>query len=271
MTVKRLDDSTLVAYVDGEIAAEGAREVEAALAVDAELQSRVQVFRETSQLLRMALGDPECEPISPRLVQILKKQEPAPVRPRRWRVALPLAVSLAALAIFLGGGYMVGLHDAQQRVESAAVEHWLDEATKYYRLYARDDRYLVEVGADETGTLEGLLGDWLDRDLRVPDLSGHGLTFRGVRFVALEVDSAVLHEAQPAVLLVYDTPAGKPLGLCITPFPSQRISPQTLDRREEMNLLFWTRAGYGYVLMGWAEPEALRTIGTEVAFQFRNI
>ncbi len=131
MTVKRFDDSTLVAYVDGEIAAEDARAVEAALAVDPELRSRVQLFRETSQLLRMALGDSECEPVSPRLVQMLKKQEPALVRPRRWSVALPLAASLAALAIGLGGGYMAGLHDAQQRVESAAVERWLDEAAKY--------------------------------------------------------------------------------------------------------------------------------------------
>ena len=166
---------------------------------------------------------------------------------------------------------MAGLHDAQQRVESAAVEHWLEEAAKYYRLYARDDRYLVEIAADETKVLKSRLSDWLDRDLRVPDLSRLGFTFRGIRFVALEVDPAVLKEAQPAVLLVYDTPAGRPLGVCVAPFPSQETSPQTLDRREEMNLLFWTRAGYGYVLMGWAEPEALRTIGAEGALQFGNI
>lgn len=58
----------------------------------------------------------------------------------------------AALAIFLGAGYMAGPHDAQQRVESAALERWLDEAAKYYRVYARDDRYLVEIGAGKMGT-----------------------------------------------------------------------------------------------------------------------
>ncbi len=271
MTVKRLDDSTLVAYVDGEIAAKGAHEVEAALAVDPGVRLRVEVFRETSQLLRLALGDRTRESVSPRLVQMLDKETPRLPRGRRWRVALPLAASLAAFAISLGGGYMAGLHVAHQRAEVAAVEHWLDEAAKYYRLYARDDRYLVEVGAREIPDLENRLSGWLDRKLPVPDLSGHGLTFRGARFIALEVDPAVLHAAQPAVLLVYDTPAGKPLGVCITPFPSQRILPRTLDRHEEMNLLFWTRAGYGYVLMGWAEPETLRTIGAEVAAQFGNI
>ncbi len=268
MIAKRLDDSTLVAYVDGEVGAEDAREIEAALATDADLQSRVRVFRETSQLLRTALGEPAREPLSPRLAKMLNKSKSAPIRPRRWRVALPVAASLAALAIFSGGGYLTGLHDAQQRVESGAVEHWLDEAAKYYRLYARDDRYLVEIAADETKILKSRLGDWLDRDLRVPDLSRFGFTFRGVRFVALEVDPAVLKEAQPAVLLVYDTPAGRPLGLCVVPFPSQETLPQALDRRDEMNLLYWTHAGYGHVLMGWAEPETLRTIGAEVALQF---
>lgn len=268
MIAKRLDDSALVAYVDGEVDAEEAREVEVALAIDAGLQSRVQIFRETSQLLRIAFGEPACEPVSPRLAKMLNKSGSAPTRPRRWRVALPLAASLAAFAIFSGGGYMAGLHDAQQRLESAAVEHWLEEVAKYYKLYTRDDRYLVEIAADEREFLESRLGDWLDRDLRVPDLSRLGFTFRGVRFIALEVDPAVLEEAQPAVLLVYDTPTGRPFAVCVAPFPSQETTPQTLDRWEEMDLLYWIQAGYGHVLMGRVEPETLRTIGAEVAIQF---
>jgi PAS domain S-box-containing protein len=64
----RFDDSTLVAYVDGELDAARAREVETALAADAQLRSRLQIFQETSRVLRTAFGTAPCGSISPRLI-----------------------------------------------------------------------------------------------------------------------------------------------------------------------------------------------------------
>lgn len=211
------------------------------------------------------------EPVVPRVRQVLDRPEAGLGEHRRWRGALPLAALLAALVIGLAGGYMAGVHQAPQQVGVSRVERWLDEAANYYRLYARDDRFLIEIGAEETETIENRLGGWLNRELRVPDLSGHGLRFRGARLFALEVDAGPLHDAQPAALLVYDMPDSRPLGLCITSFPSEGAQAQTLDRRADMNLLYWIRSGYGHVLMGWAEPEFLPAVGADVADQLGNI
>ncbi len=267
----QLDDSTLVAYADDELGAELAREVEAALAFDPEAQSRVQVFRETSELLQAAIGGPARETMPPALIKAAQVSRRKASQSRRWRIALPLAASLAAVTVSLGGGYMAGLNHVQQQLEVTDLEHWLDEVANYYRLYAQDDRYLVEMTAVETRDMEADLGDWLDRELRVPDLSRHDLTFRGARFVALEGFSTVQGAAQPAVLLVYDLPGGKPLGLCITAFSADTELLQTLDQRADMEVLYWAERGFAQVLMGWAEPELLRAIATDIADQLEAI
>ena len=50
--MRELDDSILVAYVDGELDAETEREVTAAIAEDPLAQKKVQAFRETAALVR---------------------------------------------------------------------------------------------------------------------------------------------------------------------------------------------------------------------------
>jgi anti-sigma factor RsiW len=206
----------LVAYVDGELDVARAQEVEAALDLDPELRSRVRIFRETSRVLRTALGGSSREAVSPRLAKALDRPRPGVGGGRR-RLAVPLAASLAALTVGLGGGYVTGIQHTQQ-IAHAGVDHWLEEAGKYYRLYAEDESYLTEINAEEARNRENKLGDWLNRDLRIPDLSRHGLTFLGARFVALEVDPAAPGGARPAILLTYNVPGGRPLALCIVPY-----------------------------------------------------
>lgn len=259
-----LDNSTLVAYVDGELDAEQARAVKATLTGDPEARSRVEIFHETAALLRAAFEEPAGEPVSPNLLRAAKKPE---VVRRRWRVALPLAASLAALAIGLGGGYMTGVYRTQAQIEVAAAGQWQGEAAEYFRLYAQNDRHLIELPAGRIEAIEAKLSHFVNKKLTVPDLSSRGLKFRGARLFAIDGDPAVTDGAQAAALLVYDLPNGKPLALCIAPFASETGEYPVAGRSGDMNLFSWYQSGQGYVLMGWAEPEFLREVGMELAYR----
>lgn len=106
--MKHLDDSTLVAYVDGELNVAQAQEVDAALDLDPELRSRVRIFRDTSRVLRTALGGSSGEAVSPHLAtKALDRSQPRLGEHRR--LAVPLVASLAALTVGLGGGYVTGI------------------------------------------------------------------------------------------------------------------------------------------------------------------
>ncbi len=109
------DDVTLVAYADGELDAETTREVESALAEDAEARETVRALRESASLLRAAVNGPHHSPVPERLIEAARQQSaraPAPTgggdgTGLAWRWALPVAASVVALVIGVGGGYQL--------------------------------------------------------------------------------------------------------------------------------------------------------------------
>ncbi len=123
----KLDETMLMAYVDGELDAETAREIETALALDPEAQKIVDQLRQNAAMVRAAFNDPMHEEIPSRLMAPLMA-EPAPsghrgieasASPRRRqgagrlaRYVMPVAASFIALVVGVGGGYaLFGLTD----------------------------------------------------------------------------------------------------------------------------------------------------------------
>lgn len=137
--MNKFDHSTLVAYVDGELDAVTAREVETQLAHDPDARAFVQRTRETAALLRVAFNEVLHEPVPARILATLP--EPKGVEPSRttgpgrraltfagWRQALPLAASVAALAIGLGVGYRLAEGPAGQGLPFAQTSYYHDLA-----------------------------------------------------------------------------------------------------------------------------------------------
>ena len=67
----RIPDSTLVAYVDDELDADTAREVEAAIAADPEMGRKAELLRLSGSIAREAFHAPEYEHVSPLVAQKL--------------------------------------------------------------------------------------------------------------------------------------------------------------------------------------------------------
>lgn len=109
----QLTDEILVAYVDGELPAEEAAEVEKALKADQNVREAVQVFRDTAEWSRRAYDDVLHEPVPERLISAASGEganRPAKSEPRHRPAArgglagMAMAASVA-LAIGLGGGF----------------------------------------------------------------------------------------------------------------------------------------------------------------------
>ncbi|NIR43049.1 MAG: anti-sigma factor, partial [Gemmatimonadetes bacterium] len=147
------------------------------------------------------------EPVPERLTRTVR--DAGKGRPEwRRRIAMPVAASLAALVIGVGAGYLGGAQWSSDGVQAAESERWLDDIASFHLLYAREERHLVEVGADRSDELQAWLGKHLHRDLRIPDLSAPGFTFEGGRLL--------MSGGKPLAQLLYLPPEGRPLGLCIT-------------------------------------------------------
>ncbi len=112
----KLDDTVLLAYVDGELDTDEVQEIEAALAADEEARRTVELFRKSSALVRTAFDESVGEPVPERLRAPLLDPSPASRLPKAsfgarrqgidWQPFLAIAASVALLAVgFAGGTY----------------------------------------------------------------------------------------------------------------------------------------------------------------------
>lgn len=168
---QRIEDGTLAAYVDGELAAEDAARVEAALAEDEETRERVRMLRETTALLRGAYNETVSEPLPAEVVGLFDRPVGTSASggasgPRGWRgwIGPALAASLVALFIGLPAGYFMAQQQLEQRIAALEAQH-------------REDRRAMVAAMSEAleKHLSGEAVDW-----RNPD-SGSWMTVTPIR------------------------------------------------------------------------------------------
>lgn len=147
-----LDESTLIAYVDGELDAATAREVETMLSDDAQAQQLVKRLREIAALSRIAFNDTlhdrvpqklqdaltaQLEQSSTEAAQQAAPQDTAVVafhpRPQvrwgaSWGKALPLAAAFTGLLLGLGGGFQYSETNTQKSIQLASMSLMQDQA-----------------------------------------------------------------------------------------------------------------------------------------------
>ena len=172
-----------------------------------------------------------------------------------WRLAASLAIST------LGG---VGLWSAVVVLPTIEAEFHVSrggaslpftatmQVAQYHKIYAREQRHLVEVSADETPHIEQWLGKRLD-DLafKVPDLRAFGLTFKGARMLVVN--------GAPVAQLVYLPADGRAVALCVI-HSKKDDKPLTASQQDDLNLVDWRVKGYGFVVIGWENQDELRAI-----------
>jgi len=243
-------DALLVAYVDGELDAEATREIERLIASDPRAQRAVEVYRETAGLLRAACGEhayaADAERLLPAAPCVLRRA------PRRYGWAVGAALA-ACVAGFAGGVGWVGWPVSEQTALA-------DEVAEYHAVYAREERHLVEVPAEQMDEITGWLGKRLDRRLEVPDLAAEGLRFAGARLLVVG--------GHAVAQLVYTRAQGRPLALCITKLAGA-AAPVRLERHGAQRTALWLDGAYAYVVVGEVGEDKLRAIVGQAAPQLR--
>jgi len=291
--MQKHSDEALIAYLDGELDPDEQRHVEAWLAADPQVRERLGALARTTDLLRSAFAEIANEPVPERLLAAARGESAAaaapqpeaeilvlrpaktaagPVPSRRWQIGLAAAAGLFGLMVGGVGSYVgmgllppVGAADEPQLVAAAAQRIWLDNAAASYRLSVNaGDGMLIDVPAsnDPREALQKI-SQGLPQ-VRFPDLKPWGLDLRGARLVVVD--------GRPAAQLVYVTEdkAIGPLALVIAASKQPDIAP-TVDRRQDVNLLYWRNQGRAYALVGQTDIGYLWSIANDIAWQLKAI
>ncbi len=285
--MQKPSDELLIAYLDGELDAESANEVAAAIAPDPALARDAQRLAETAAALRAAFDDVLHEPVPERLLaaargelggeKVVKFPEPRKrpaIQPaaglRRW-AALPIAASVAFLVIGGGLGYLIALQSpgglVPQPAEqvAAASSNWLDNVAGYLKMMVNagpNDTSLVDIPADPQSAGGHKLA--LPQDFHLPDLKAWGLAYQGGRVLFIE--------GRPATQLFYTTD-NKALGpvtvvVATTSLPDKAPTP---EQRGDINMLWWRHHGHEYAVVGTANHGYLWNIHNDLAWQLDGI
>ena len=269
--MRRFDDETLVAFVDGELDDAMADEVARAVESDAELAVRVRMFSDSALVVRAAFDDVIKEPVPDQLLLAARGAAAAstvvPFRRRagstigRW-IALPLAASVAALMIGAGAGYWAGRSPvAPPPTDIASTAGLVDNLAGYYDLYTMtgvepEQVAFADMRTAERDGLQSWLTSRLDRETKVPDLSTFGYTLRGGRIV--------MSEGRPAGQILYENPADKrPIAIYVGT-TTKRDAQLTLDQRKDLNVAYWRREGRTIAVFGKSDKTVIRDIATKV-------
>jgi anti-sigma factor RsiW len=246
-----VDDTLLMAYVDGELPAEQRVQVEGAVAQSAELAERLAAMQASILPYRAAFERQALPPLPPqlrgRILQLSGAEVRSPLE-RRHSHRLALAASFAAGALLCG---MLSVRHAPTMSHDAAVSPWIQAVADYQVLYSRET--LANVNEDHALS-EKIIGNLRDDDgmaVSVPDLRSGGLTFKRVQRLSFH--------RQPVVQMVYMPDLGGPIALCVTREAGPNVAPQML-RIGEMNVIAWRRGHLGYALVGRESQGELITL-----------
>ena len=282
-----LDDSTLIAYVDGELSLADAASFETALAESPDLQRSVELLRASrlgyqsafaaqklpslpTHLLQgiEAMADdalrkqgntakvetPDIRAVSPSVTQM---QPTRAVNNRLWVAAAFVAGAFCAGLVFEFGSSLIGSHDSgATAVASTEASPWVRAATDYQRLYTRDT--VANNSIDLAGSAQTVaeIRQVDGMALRVPDLHTTGMTFKSV--------ARLQFNDKPLVQIVYLPEHGAPVALCVMKDarPDQAIAQSQVNG---MNVVSWRQNELSYALIGRPDSGDLSTIAQQIS------
>ena len=254
----RIEDTDLLAYVDGHLPKTRKAEVETAMATSPDVAARLGAMRASALPYAKAFDAQVLPPPPPKLSQFLDDLLSARARPgRRHGSSWPrLAATFAAGVLCCATALKLLPSAAPIRADATQISPWVRAVADYQQLYSRAT---VENVTEDSALSAHVLHNLRVNDgitVVVPDLHSAALTFKRVQRLSF-------HE-RPVVQMVYLPEHGEPIALCVTPDARPDDSPHA-QQIGEMNTVIWHHDMLGYVLLGRVPTQVLLDLEHRIA------
>ncbi|UVC31576.1 anti-sigma factor [Pantoea sp. SOD02] len=240
-------DEAIVAWLDGEMRADEAlafenelKRSEALSARTAELMKSNQPFAEAFASM---LDDAPLERMAPRLAHLLATTPSAPQVSRRALIA-------ASVSFLLVGSSIGFLARPAIKAEQGESEKIRELEAQYMSLYSAET--LADVDSSPPVLQQSLARTARDLDLHFTpaQLTLPEATLKSVRM--LRYDDALITQ------IAWNHSSYGPMALCISREEHQQTTDLAQEKRQGMNVVWWHKAGYQYVLIGRNPAQQLK-------------
>ena len=263
MNAHCVTDDELHAYVDGQLAPERRLFVERWLADDPDAARRAEDYRAQAALLHElfdpVLREPAGGPVE-ELTDKLRGRLPGNDNAASWHgrswVRMAAAVMLVVAGAgggWLGRGAVNELPVVQQR---QTLQTFAEEASQAHRFYTSDERFQVELGADNQDELNSWLSKRVGRDVFGPDLGKVGLRLIGGRSLPTEQGAGAQY--------MYVNDANKRVTLFVGAPRSGNPAKFGFSQNGDVATIYWVEGPLAYALAGRMPKEELLRIAEAV-------
>lgn len=232
------NDEAIVAWIDGEMCHADAQKFEEQLRRDERLSGRTAELMKSNAdypgAFAAMLDDAPLEKMQARLAEL---PDPKPATPAGVSRRALIAASVSFLVVGSGVGY--GLRPAFAPSDENA--HIRDLEAQYMSLYSVET--LLDMDSAPHVLQRGLerAAQDIGLQLQASQLILHGAELKMVRMLRYETTSI-------AQIAWINADYG-PMALCISPTEQTTTAAQQ-EQRHDMNLVWWQKAGYQFVLIG---------------------
>jgi len=263
MNAHRVTDDELHAYVDGQLAPERRLVVERWLADDPEAARRAEDYRAQAALLHEMFDPVLREPVSDEvhdLTDALRGRVAGNDNAPSWHAKpwVRMAAAVMLVVAGAGGGWFgrgaVNNSPAVQQRET--LQTFAEEATQAHRFYTSDERFQVELGADNQEELNNWLSKRVGRDVFGPDLGRVGYRLIGGRSLPTE------HGAGAQYMYVND--ANKRVTLFVGAPQAGNPAKFSFTQNGDVATIYWVEGSLAYALAGRMSKEELLGIAEAV-------
>lgn len=254
------DFTKLNAYIDGELTSEEVNEIQSLLEGDTDFAAELEFLAAADLAAKSDFDDMLNEPISPDLIAQIQTAELEPLAPVaansniRWQ---SIAAALMFLIVGGIGGYIINDQTAPAE-QIVSADSWLNRVASYHGIYANQQRHLVEVGASESDHIKKWLSKTTNVRFSIPNLSKHGLEFRGARLLVIN--------SQPVAQLMFTDAQGAVVAICFKHGANGMMGSETLEESEinDFNIVSWNERSANFLVIGNAEQNKLKDIADTV-------
>lgn len=247
-SIMLITDEELVAYLDGDVHPVRRSEIDAALAQDGRLGTRLGDLDIDKDAIRVAFDAvATAAPVDRLRARLAGHVAPPPRRRggRRW----PAIAATLVMGVALG--YVIGLSNIGRPAKT-----WHGAIADYQALYT--GATLARVPTDPVKQRQDVaaVSEQLGLPIQLEALQVPGLDYKRAQLLSFK--------GRPLAQFVYLDSAGVPVAFCATP-TGDRDRPITIGTFHGLGAAFWSKNGRGFIVIGAAQAGTLQRAATWLA------